>query len=89
MASVNRSRTSATLRRKNVRFLDVVLTLLVPGLFNQGIATAADSCGASFIFPTSGHEFYYLDTVNVTFQSFPPRPVLLCLCGEPGRASES
>lgn len=98
MATASSPRDSATLRGNNGRLVNKVRVVpwalvLVPALFTRDIATATAtataSCGALFLSPTPGHQFSHLDTINVTYQSSLERPTLSCLCGEPGRATES
>jgi len=87
--TANRAGATATLPR-DIRFLhEVVFALLVvPGLLSRGIATAA--CGVKFLYPTTGLQFYHLDTINVTYQSSFSQPTLSLLCGErKARPSES
>ena len=89
MATADPARSAATLRRDSEFLLrNIVLTLLVvPGLLTRGIANAA--CGGKFVYPTTGLQFYRLDTVNVTFQSNFSQPTLLLRCGDREQPSES
>ncbi|KAK0630845.1 hypothetical protein B0T17DRAFT_590236 [Bombardia bombarda] len=64
----------------------LILTVLtLPSLLTTGIANAL--CGASFLFPTQGLQFYYLDTINVTYLSSFSDPILSLSCGQPGQAA--
>lgn len=43
-----------------------------------------DHCRVTFLYPRGdGLEFYHLDTLNVTYQSFFSNPTLHCWCNEP------
>ncbi|KAL2164029.1 hypothetical protein VTH06DRAFT_3243 [Thermothelomyces fergusii] len=80
-------RTNATLRNSHRRqtlaiLLLALLTLPIPV---AGVASA--DCGATFLFPTPGLTFFYLDTIAVTYRSDIADPTLSCWCGVPGRAT--
>lgn len=60
-----------------------IRTAIATSTVTTGIAHK-DHCRVSFLYPKGdGLEFYHLDTLNVTYQSFFQNPTLHCLCNEP------
>ncbi|KAK1770176.1 hypothetical protein QBC33DRAFT_603324 [Phialemonium atrogriseum] len=54
--------------------------LVVVLLCSQPLAAADDKHGVTFLFPTEGQTFYYLDTINVTYLRDFPHPHLYTFC---------
>ena len=51
------------------------------------VRIVATQIGVTFLFPTSGLEFKYLDTVNVTYTSSFGSPLLYTFCLRPDTAA--
>lgn len=69
------------------RLLSAVLLAVL--LSSQPSAAADDNHGVTFLFPTEGLTFYYLDTINVTYLSDFPHPNLYTFCDGGSRYSKS
>jgi hypothetical protein len=83
-------RTGLTLRNRRRRHASPITFLAILNLLTGGGIASADCGVVDFVFPTEGLEFFYLDTINVTYRSDFTSPVLSCWCfGELGRATRS
>jgi hypothetical protein len=64
---------------KTIRGFD--LTAAALSLYARSIQAETDpNHGVTFIFPTSGLTFYYLDTINVVYDSSFTAPLLYTFC---------
>ncbi|AEO58154.1 hypothetical protein MYCTH_2062582 [Thermothelomyces thermophilus ATCC 42464] len=80
-------RTITTLRNSQRRQTLAILLFALPSLPSPAAGVASADCGATFLFPTLGLTFFYLDTIAVTYRSNIANPTLSCWCGVPGRAT--
>ncbi|KAK3368246.1 hypothetical protein B0H63DRAFT_403532 [Podospora didyma] len=97
MATAKRSNITVLRKSRVVHYLHhrlhavlFLAVLVIPSLLTRGAIASAAGCGADFLFPPKDiqHDFYHLDSIEVTYRSNFSNPTLSCLCGAPGQATQ-